>query len=49
MSNTTQQPIKMHNRLKEFDELLLENTLLKIQNQVLGDKNKKWKEWWQIV
>jgi hypothetical protein len=47
MSNTTQLPIKMQNMLKEFEELL-ENTLLKIQNQVLGDKNRKW-EWWQIV
>jgi hypothetical protein len=48
MSNTTQLPIKMQNMLKEFEELLLDNTLLKIQNQVLGDKNRKW-EWWQIV
>jgi hypothetical protein len=35
--------------LKEFEELLLDNTLLKVQNQALGDKNPKWKEWWQIV
>jgi hypothetical protein len=35
--------------LKEFEELMLDNTLLKVQNQVFGDKNPKWKEWWQIV
>jgi hypothetical protein len=28
----------MNNRLKEFEELLLDNTLLKVQNQALGDK-----------
>jgi hypothetical protein len=39
----------MNNRLKEFEELLLDNTLLKVQNQALGDRNPKWKEWWQIV
>jgi hypothetical protein len=35
--------------LKEFEELLLNNTLLKVQNLALGDTNPKWKEWWQIV
>jgi hypothetical protein len=39
----------MSNRLKEFEELLLNNTLLNVQNQALGDKNPKCKEWWQIV
>jgi hypothetical protein len=39
----------MNNRLKEFEELLLDNTLFKVQNQTLGDKNLEWKEWWQIV
>ncbi len=34
--------------LKEFDELLLDNILLKMQNQDLGDKNPKWEEWWQF-
>jgi hypothetical protein len=29
--------VKMHNMLKEFEELLLDTTLLKVQNQVLGD------------
>jgi hypothetical protein len=29
----------MNNRLKEFEELLLDNTLLKVQNQALGDRN----------
>jgi hypothetical protein len=35
----------MDNRLKEFEELLLENALLKVQNQTLVNKNLKWKEW----
>jgi hypothetical protein len=35
----------MNNRLKEFEELLLDNTLFKVQNQALGDRNPKWKEW----
>ncbi len=39
----------MNNKLKEFEELLLDNTLLKVQNQALGDRNPKWKEWWQII
>jgi hypothetical protein len=39
----------MNNRLKEFEELLLDNTLFKMQNQTLRNKNPKWKEWWQIV
>jgi len=39
--------VRMNNRLKELKELLLDNTLLKVQNQALGDKNPKWKEWWQ--
>jgi hypothetical protein len=42
-------PIWMRNKLKEFEELLLNNTLLKVQNQALGDKNPKWKEWWQMI
>jgi hypothetical protein len=42
-------PIRMNNMLKEFGKLLLDNTLFKVQNQALGDKNPKWKEWWQIV
>jgi hypothetical protein len=39
----------MNNRLKEFEELLLDNMLLKVQNKALGNKNPKWKEWWQII
>jgi hypothetical protein len=35
--------------LKEFEKLLLDNTLLKVQNQALEDRNPKRKEWWQIV
>ncbi len=35
--------------LKESEELLLDNTSLKVHNQALGDKNPKWKKWWQIV
>jgi hypothetical protein len=42
-------PIRMNNRLKEFEELLLDNTLLKVQNQALETKNAKWKEWWQTI
>ncbi len=42
-------PVRMNNELKEFEELLLDNTLLKVQNQALGDRNLKWKEWWKIV
>ncbi len=38
--------VKMNNLLKE---LLLDNTLFKVQNQALGDRNPKWKERWQIV
>ncbi len=41
--------VRMTNRLKEFEELLLYNTLLKVHNQNLGDKNPKWKEWWQAI
>jgi hypothetical protein len=41
--------VRMNNRLKEFEELLLNNTLLKVQNQASKDKNPKWKEWWQTV
>jgi hypothetical protein len=40
------QPTYMDNQLKEFEELLLDNALLKVQNQTLVDKNPKWKEWW---
>jgi hypothetical protein len=39
----------MNNKLKDFKELLLYNTLLKVQNQALGDKNPKWKEWLQTI
>jgi hypothetical protein len=35
--------------LKEFEELILDNALLRVQNQTLVDKNPKWKKWWQIV
>jgi hypothetical protein len=35
--------------LKEFEELLLDNTLLKVQNHALEMKNPKWKAWWQII
>jgi hypothetical protein len=41
--------IIINNIFKEFEELLLDNTLLKVHNQALGDKNPKWKKWWQIV
>ncbi len=29
--------------------MLLNNTLLKVYNQALGERNPKWKEWWQTV
>jgi len=35
--------------LKEFEELLLNNTLLKVHNHAFEMKNPKWKEWWQII
>jgi hypothetical protein len=35
--------------LKEFEELLLNNTLFKVQNQALGDKSPKWKGWWHMM
>ncbi len=41
--------VRMNNRLKEFEKLLLNNKLLKVQNEALGYTNPKWKEWWQIV
>jgi hypothetical protein len=45
----TFQTTYMDNHLREFKELLLENALLKVQNQPLLDKNLEWKEWWQII
>jgi hypothetical protein len=39
----------MNNMLKEFEVSLLDNTLLKVHNQTLGNKNPKWKEWWQTI
>jgi hypothetical protein len=39
----------MDNWLKEFEELFLDNALLKVQNQTLVNKNLKWKKWWKIV
>jgi hypothetical protein len=35
----------MDNRLKEFEELFLDNALLKVQNQTSANKDLKWKEW----
>jgi hypothetical protein len=37
------------NQLRGFEELLLDNALLKVHNQALVDKNPKWKEWWQTI
>ncbi len=39
----------MDNWLKGFEELVLNNALLKVYNQTLADKNPKWEEWWQTV
>ncbi len=36
----------MNNMSKDFEELILNNTLLKMQNQAFKDRNPKWKEWW---
>jgi hypothetical protein len=36
----------MDNKLRDFEELLLDSVLLKVQNQALANKNPKWKEWW---
>jgi hypothetical protein len=41
--------VRIHNRLKEFGELLLNNIWFKVQNQALGDKNLKCKKWWQMM
>jgi hypothetical protein len=49
MPNKISQPTYMDNRLKEFEELLMDNTLFKVQNQTLVDKNLKWKERWQTM
>jgi hypothetical protein len=37
------------NKSKEFEDLLLDNILLKIHNETLGNRNPKWNEWWKIV
>jgi len=37
--------LHMENQLKEFEELLPNNALLKVQNQAPADRNPKWKEW----
>ncbi len=42
-------PIQMDNKWKEFEKLLLNNTLFQFENQTLGDQNPKWKEWCQNV
>ncbi len=49
MPNEVSQTTYMDKWLKEFEELFLNNTLLKVQNQTLVDKNLKWKEWWQTM
>jgi len=33
------------NWLKEFEKLLLDNALFKVQNQVLANNNPKWNDW----
>jgi len=35
------------NKLKEFGELLLDNILLKMDNETLGNRNPKWNEWFK--
>ncbi len=38
--------VRMNKRSNKFEELVLDNTLFKVHNQALGDKNHKWKESW---
>ncbi len=38
-----------HNRLKEYEELLLEHTLLKTQVEALKLKGGKREQWWTLV
>ncbi len=35
--------------MREFEELLLDNALLKVQNQTLVKKNPKWENLWQTI
>jgi hypothetical protein len=35
--------------LREFEELFLDNALLKVQSQALVEKNKKWEKLWQTI
>jgi hypothetical protein len=39
----------MNKWLRDFEEFLLNNALLKMQNQDLADKNSKLKKWWQTI
>jgi hypothetical protein len=32
-----------------IQKAILDNALLKVQDQALADKNPKWKEWWQTI
>ncbi len=43
------QTTHIDNWLKEFEELLLDNDLFKVQNKTLANRNSKWKEWWQTI
>lgn len=49
MNNTTHLFVRMQNMLNQFEELLLDNTVFKVQNHALETKNPKWKEWWQTI
>lgn len=49
MSNTTHLFVRMQNMLNQFEELLLDNIVFKVQNHALETKNPKWKEWWQTI
>jgi hypothetical protein len=39
----------MNNGFKEFEELLLDNTVHKVENETLGNRNPKWNHWWQTI
>jgi len=38
--------VRIH-KSKEFGELLLDNILLKMHNETLGNRNPKWNEWFK--
>jgi hypothetical protein len=39
----------MNNKLKEFEELLLDNHYSRCKTKPWEIENPKWKEWWQTI